>query len=349
MTPRERFLAACASEPVDRPPIWIMRQAGRYLPEYRALKLEKTFHEIVKTPELACEVTMQPLRRFELDAAIVFSDILVIPEALGQPYHFRETGGIEMEFALESDEDVAKLDASDIGGKLSYVGDAIRTIRAQMEKELDSERALIGFCGSPWTLATYMIEGQSSKDYKKSREWFYAERERYDALAETITDALIGYAEMQIEAGIDAFQIFDSWGGVLPPAAFTEASTKHIKRVVDAVDGRVPVIVFSKGMHEHREALVATGADVLGVTWTADMRAVRDALPANIAVQGNLDPVVLNTTAEITVREGRRVLESMRGVDGFVFNLGHGIQPQAKPENLGALVDLVTSWDQEGA
>lgn len=340
MHARERFLLAASSQPTDRPPIWIMRQAGRYLPEYRALKQQNSFHKLVTTPELACEVTMQPLRRYNLDAAILFSDILVIPEALGQPYHFRDSGGIEMEFALRTEDDLARLDSSSILGRLKYVDDAIRLIR----KNIGEERALLGFGGSPWTLATYMIEGQSSKEYATSREWFYTKRDMFDALLEKITAALIEYFHMQIEAGVDAIQIFDSWGGVLAPAAFKTASVDWMKRIIDALPKDFPIIVFSKGMHDHAPLLATTGARVLGVDWTADLARVRDALPANVAVQGNLDPVLLNTTEEVVEREARILLESMRGRPGFIFNLGHGILPTAKPENVARLVDVVTSW-----
>lgn len=340
MTPRERFLAACHGEALERPPIWVMRQAGRYLPEYRELKTRHTFHELVQTPELACEVTLQPLRRYAFDASILFSDILVIPEALGQPYHFRDKGGIEMEFALESDEDIERLSAQDIESKLAYVPAAIKLIRQNIKQE----RALIGFGGSPWTLATYMIEGQSSKDYQKSRLWYYTERERFDALLEKITQALISYFQMQIEAGVDVIQIFDSWGGVLPANAFEDASVKWMRRVADAIKDQVPVIVFSKGMHEHTDALVSTGASVLGVTWTADLARVRDSLPAHVGVQGNLDPVILDTNPELVRQEATRLLESMGERKGWIFNLGHGIQPTAKPENMAALVETVTQW-----
>lgn len=340
MNSRERFLAACRCQPVDRPPIWVMRQAGRYLPEYRELKTQHSFHELVQTPALATEVTMQPLRRFDLDAAILFSDILVIPEALGQPYHFRDKGGIEMEFRLESDEDVQRLDSSKLVEKLDYVAQAIRSIR----KEIQHDKALIGFGGSPWTLATYMIEGESSKEYARSRRWYYMHNARFEALMETITEGLIRYFRMQIEAGVDVIQIFDSWGGVLPGHHFQEASLKWITRIVEAIKDEVPVIVFSKGMHDHLDALVATGANVLGMSWTADLAKVREQLPAHVGVQGNLDPVLLDTTPELVEAEALRLLESMRGKTGHIFNLGHGILPSAKPENMARLVQTVTSW-----
>ena len=341
MNHRERFLRACRCQPVDRPPIWVMRQAGRYLPEYRELKTRHTFHELVQTPKLALEVTMQPLRRFEaLDAAILFSDILVIPEALGQPYHFRPHGGIEMEFRLDSDEDVSRLSFKNIEKDLAYVPAAIKLIR----QELGDERALIGFGGSPWTLATYMIEGQSSRDYARSRRWMYQEQERFEALMGTITQALIRYFKMQIAAGVDVIQIFDSWGGVLPGHWFEQGSIRWIRQVVDAIKGDVPVVVFSKGMHAYRDELVSTGADVLGVTWTTDMRAVADELPDDVAVQGNLDPVLMSTNRELVAKEATRILESMAGRDGFIFNLGHGIQPSALPHNMTALTETVAAW-----
>ena len=315
-----------------------MRQAGRYLPEYRELKKTHTFHQLVQTPEMAREVTLQPLRRFDLDAAILFSDILVIPEALGQPYHFRDKGGIEMEFALKTDEDVTKLTYEGIEDRLAYVPQAIRLIR----ESIGDERALIGFGGSPWTLATYMIEGQSSKDYIASRQWMYQHPERFEALLSTITDALIAYFEMQIEAGVDVIQIFDSWGGVLPGHHFESASVRWMRRIVEAIGDKVPTIVFSKGMHDHLDALRSTGANVLGMSWTAPMRRIRDQLPEHVGVQGNLDPVVMSTTPEIVEREATRLLDEMRGTHGFIFNLGHGIQPSARPENMARLVETVT-------
>lgn len=340
MNKRERFLKACHCEELDRPPVWVMRQAGRHLPEYRELKTKHSFHEIVQTPDLALEVTMQPLRRYEMDAAILFSDILVIPEALGQPYHFREHGGIEMEFALKSADDIHRLSADGIEERLDYVRGAIELIK----KELNGERALIGFGGAPWTLATYMVEGGSSKDYHRCKELFYTNKPLFEALMETITTGVIRYFEMQIDAGVDAVQIFDSWGGVLAPDAFEEASVKWMRRIVDAIKDRVPVIVFSKGAHTQLDALVSTGANILGVDWTVRLSTISDQLPDHIGVQGNLDPVVLNTTPEIVERETRKILDDMKGHKGHIFNLGHGISPSAKPENMVALVETIKSY-----
>ena len=341
MNSRERFLKACRCEPVDRPPIWIMRQAGRHLPEYRKLREKHSFHEVVQTPELALEVTMQPLRRYAVDAAIVFSDILVIPEAMGQPYGFPEGGGIEMEYAVEAEEDVDKLKVDRIEQKLNYVAKSMRLIK----QELGGERALIGFSGSPWTLATYMIEGKSSKNYTRAKQMFYENRPLFDRLMRKITSAVVRYLRMQIIAGADAVQIFDSWGGVLAPDAFAEASAFWMKRIVDAVGDEVPVIVFSKNMTHLPDIMATTGANVIGVNWNTRLSQVKRSLPENVAVQGNLDPVVLNTNPEVVEREARRILEDMHEFDGHIFNLGHGISPDADPENVNRLVETVVNFE----
>lgn len=340
MNHRQRFLRACRSQSVDRPPLWVMRQAGRHLPEYRKLKKKYSFHEIAQTPELALEVTMQPLRRYDMDAAIIFTDILVIPEALGQPYGFPAGGGIEMEFAIESEDDVDRLCAEGVCDKLAYVGEALKLVRA----ELGDERALIGFGGSPWTLATYMIEGGSSKNKERAREFFYTDRPLFDRLMQKITDALIDYLHMQVDAGADVIQLFDSWGGALAPEAFEEASVRWMREIVDALPDDVPTIVFSKGMHEHTDALISTGADVLGVGWTATLADVKARLPDDVAVQGNLDPVIMNTTPELVEREATKILESMKDYDGHVFNLGHGISPRCRIECMEALVETVSNF-----
>jgi uroporphyrinogen decarboxylase len=317
-----------------------MRQAGRHLPEYRELRKKYSFHEVVQTPDLALEVTMQPLRRYAVDAAIVFSDILVIPEAMGQPYGFPEGGGIEMEYAIETSEQVDKLKVDRVEEKLNYVSKSMRLIH----QELDGERALIGFSGSPWTLATYMIEGKSSKNYTLAKKMFYEDRALFDRLMRKITGAVVRYLRLQIVAGADAVQIFDSWGGVLAPDAFAEASAFWMKRVVDAVGDEVPVIVFSKNMSHLPDILATTGADVIGVNWNSRLSTVKKSLPDNIAVQGNLDPVILNTNPEVVEREALRILEDMRGVDGHIFNLGHGINPDADPENVSRLVETVVNF-----
>jgi uroporphyrinogen decarboxylase len=341
MTSRERFLAACACTPLDRPPLWIMRQAGRYLPEYRALKAKSSFLEMVRTPELATEVTLQPLRRFALDAAILFSDILVIPEALGQGYRFRDQGGIEMEYRLDTRARIDALaPAEAVLTKLSYVAATLERLRG----ELGGQKALLGFGGSPWTLATYMVEGGSSDDFDRIKVLFYTDRPAFDALLEKLTAALIVYFQMQIRSGADAIQIFDSWGGIIAGADYEAASLKWIRRIIAALPKDFPVILYAKGTAPHVPDQAFSGARVLSVDWTSDLAIVRRSLPANVAVQGNLDPVLLNTTPEIVEREARRLLESMRGTNGHIFNLGHGIMPTAKIECVQALVDTVTGW-----
>ncbi len=341
MTSRERFLAACAAEVLDRPPLWVMRQAGRYLPEYRALKAKSSFLEMVRTPEVATEVTLQPLRRFALDAAILFSDILVIPEALGQGYKFRDQGGIAMEYRLETRAQVDALAPPEaVPDRLSYVADTLKLLK----HELAGSRALLGFGGSPWTLATYMVEGGSSDEFEHIKQLFYTDRAMFEALLEKITAALIAYFKMQIEAGADAIQIFDSWGGIVAGPDYEAASLRWIREVVAALPREFPIILYAKGTAPHLTDQAFTGIRVLSVDWTLDLAIVRRTLPGNVAVQGNLDPVLLNTTPDIVRREATRLLESMRGTAGHIFNLGHGIMPHAKVECMQALVDTVTGW-----
>ncbi len=234
LTGRQRFLNACACQPVDRPPVWLMRQAGRALPEYRKLKEKHSFLELVQTPELAAEVTLQPVRRFGFDAAILFSDILVIPEAMGQSYRFRDTGGIAMDFAVRSLADIEKLSVAQVCEKLGYVDKALRILR----KELGDRTALLGFAGSPWTLATFMMEGGSAEKYTRALNLFRKEHKTYDALAAKLTAAVTAYLEMQIEAGVDAIQIFDSHGGLLAPAEFQEASGRWMREIISRLGGQ---------------------------------------------------------------------------------------------------------------
>ena len=319
-----------------------MRQAGRYLPEYRALKAKSSFLEMVRTPALAAEVTLQPLQRFPgLDAAILFSDILVIPEALGQGYRFRDEGGIGMDYRLDTRTQIDALaPAAAVPEKLRYVADAL----VLLKKELAGQKALLGFGGSPWTLATYMVEGGSSDEFERIKLLFYTDRATFDALLEKLTAALIAYFQMQIRAGADAIQIFDSWGGIIAGPDYEGASLKWIRQIVAALPKDFPVILYAKGTAPHISDQAFTGVRVLSVDWTNDLSIVRRTLPANVAVQGNLDPVLLNTTPAIVTRETAKLLESMRGTTGHIFNLGHGILPQAKIECVEALVTTVTAW-----
>ena len=341
MNSRNRFLCACSCEPLDRPPVWIMRQAGRYLPEYRELKAKHGFLKMVKTPELAAEVSLQPIRRFPIDATILFSDILVIPEALGQGYTFRDEGGIAMEYRLQTRTMIEALGpASAVPERLAYVGQALEILK----RELDGKRALLGFGGSPWTLATYMVEGGSSEDFALVKALFYEDRATFDLLLGKLTESLIAYFKMQVAAGADAIQIFDSWGGIVAGPDYEAASLRWIRQIISAMPPGFPIIIYGKGTGPHLTDQAFTGARVLSVDWSNDLSVVRRNLPANVAVQGNLDPAILNTTPDIAERETRRILESMRGTTGHIFNLGHGILPQAKIPCVEALLDAVVTW-----
>ena len=341
MTSRQRFLNACRCQPVDRPPVWLMRQAGRVLPEYRKLKETHTFVQLVQNPELAVEVTLQPVRRFGFDAAILFSDILVIPEALGQTYHFKETGGVQMDFAVQSKADIEKLSVEQICERLSYVDKALRILR----KELGDETALIGFSGSPWTLATFMMEGASVPKYSRALQLFREDPQTYYALAEKLTDAITAYLKMQIATGIDALQIFDSHGGHLAATEFQEASGRWMKEIISQLGGKTPVIAFSLGTHGNWNDLVSTGANVIGIDWQTSMAEARKLIPENIGLQGNLSPTLISDgTPETVAQETKNILETMRGRPGHIFNLGHGLTPAAKLENIAALVETVKGF-----
>lgn len=339
LTSRQRFLAATECQAVDRPPVWVMRQAGRYLPEYRALKAQHGFLRMVKTPELAAEVTLQPLKRFALDAAIIFSDILIIPEALGQPYHFRDEGGIGMDFALDSLDKIKALkSASAIPEKLDYVGDALRVTR----NELGDSKALLGFAGSPWTLACYMIEGGSSKNFAVIKTLALREPAVFARLMETLSDAVAALLRLKIDAGVDAVQLFDSWGAACPGAYYHAWSLQWISRIIKQLPKGFPVILYAKGMAAHAPALASTGVSVLSLDWTADLPGVHAQLNGQTAVQGNLDPVLMTTDPEIVTTATRNLLNDMNGKPGYIVNLGHGITPDAKVECMEALVNTVT-------
>ncbi|MFP4166355.1 MAG: uroporphyrinogen decarboxylase [Opitutales bacterium] len=338
MTPKERFLAAAHCQPVDRPPVWLMRQAGRYLPEYRALKAEHDFLTLVGTPELAAEVTLQPLRRFALDAAVIFSDILVIPEALGQKYHFRDAGGIGMDYLLDSPFRIEALDGGGIPEKLSYVGDAI----ARTRELLGSDTAILGFAGTPWTLACYMVEGGSARTFTEIKKLAWNSPELFDALMTRLSDAITEFLHLQIDAGADAVQLFDSWAALCPARQYHAWSLRWVERIIQGLKGRVPVIAYAKGAGHHANALAQTGASILSLDWTVNLREIRKRLGPNVAVQGNLDPAVLTTSPEITRQETRRVLEEAGTEPGYIFNLGHGMLPGARIDCTHALVETVT-------
>ena len=318
-----------------------MRQAGRALPEYRALKEKHTFLELVQTPDLAAEVTLQPIRRFDFDAAILFSDILVVAEGLGQRYQFRDRGGIEMEFLLKTAADVERLQVEAVTDRLQYVAKALPLIKSALK----GRTALIGFAGSPWTLANFMVEGGGVKEYTKAKALFYSDPPLFTRLLEKLTQAVTRFLQLQIDAGADAVQIFDSLGGVLSEGAFPRASACWIKQIIAGLKGQVPVTVFAKGTHGNWDDLVGTGAQVLGVDWNVRLADVASRLPNTVAVQGNLDPFLLSTTPEVVAAETSRILREMRGRPGHIFNLGHGVPPNAKLENIGALVETVRSFE----
>jgi uroporphyrinogen decarboxylase len=317
--------------------------------------------ELIQTPELAAEVTLQPVRRFGFDAAILFSDILVIPEAMGQPYRFRDTGGLVMDFAVRTKADIERLSVERVVERLGYVDQALRLLR----KELGDQTALIGFSGSPWTLATFMMEGGSAEKYTRALSLFREDRKIFYALAGKLTAAITAYLQMQINAGVDALQIFDSHGGQLAPTEFQEASGRWMRDIIGSLGasspvsarpstmephaGQVPsappVIVFSLGTHGNWDDLLATGASVLGIDWQFPLAHARRLLPVDIALQGNLAPALLSDAApEIVEQETRAVLEAMRGRKGHIFNLGHGVPPNAKQENIAALVETVRAF-----
>jgi uroporphyrinogen decarboxylase len=317
-----------------------MRQAGRALPEYRALKESYSFVDLVRTPELAAEATLQPIRRFDFDAAVLFSDILVIPEAMGQPYHFREGGGIEMEFAVNSAEAIRKLDPLRVTDNLQYVAAALRLVKP----ELNGRTALLGFAGSPWTLANYMIEGGSTHSFERAKSLFYTDPLLFSGLMEKLTLAVTEFLKLQIASGADAVQIFDSSGGLLADNAFDAASGRWIRQIITSLGNQVPVILFSKGTHGRWKSLVSTGANILSIDWTQPLAEVRKLLPDHVGVQGNLDPALLSTTPELVATETARILQDMKGQTGHIFNLGHGVTPNAKLECIQALVKTVRNF-----
>lgn len=337
------YLRALAREPVERTPVWVMRQAGRYLPEYLRVRAQAgDFMTLCSTPELACEVTLQPIDRFGLDAAILFSDILTIPDAMGLGLTFAAGEGPRFERPIRRRADVDALPVPDPADKLSYVTDAVSLIR----RELAGRVPLIGFSGSPWTLATYMVEGAGSKDFSKVKGMLFAEPATLHALLEKTADAVIAYLNAQVEAGAQSLMIFDTWGGVLSPANYREFSLAYMQRIVDgltreAEGRRVPVVLFTKNGGAWLDRMAETGCDGLGVDWTTDLATARALTGDRVALQGNLDPSVLYGSPESIRSEVKRVLESYGEGPGHVFNLGHGIHQHVDPDHLGVMVEAV--------
>ncbi|WP_416886514.1 uroporphyrinogen decarboxylase [Marinospirillum sp.] len=339
----DRFLRALLRQPVDTTPVWMMRQAGRYLPEYKATRQQAgNFMDLCRNTELACEVTLQPLERFELDAAILFSDILTIPDAMGLGLYFEAGEGPRFKKTVRTAAEVEALPIPDVETDLDYVMNAVRMIR----QELNGRVPLIGFSGSPWTLATYMIEGQGSREYRHAKGLLYGQPEVMHQLLDKLAQTVTAYLNAQIRAGAQAVQIFDSWGGALSTPAYLEFSLKYMQQIVDGLireqDGRrVPVILFTKGGGQWLEAMAATGADALGLDWTTEMSDARARVGHQVALQGNMDPSALFGSPASIRQEVQRILTSYGPGTGHVFNLGHGINQFADPEHARVLIDAV--------
>jgi uroporphyrinogen decarboxylase len=337
------LLRALLREKTPRTPLWIMRQAGRYLPEYRETRARAgSFIKLMSTPELACEVTLQPLNRFPLDAAILFSDILTIPSAMGLGLHFVEGEGPAFEHPVRDAASIAKLSVPDPETELRYVMDAVRLIR----KELDGRVPLIGFAGSPWTLATYMVEGGSSRDFSRIKKLLYAEPQTLHKLLDVLARSVTQYLNAQIAAGAQAVMLFDTWGGTLTPPAYKEFSLQYMAAIAKGLkrenEGRrVPVTLFTKNGGAWLESMAESGADALGVDWTQDLGQARHRVGAKVALQGNLDPTALYAPPEALHELVAKTLAAFGHGEGHVFNLGHGIHADTPPENVAAMVQAV--------
>ena len=346
----DTFLKALLRQKCDYTPIWLMRQAGRYLSEYNATRAKAgSFMKLAQSPDLACEVTLQPVERFKLDAAILFSDILTIPDAMGLGLSFVTGEGPKFARPVRSEEDVKVLHVPDIDQSLRYVTDAVRTIR----KALHNRIPLIGFSGSPFTLACYMVEGGSSKDYRNLKTMMYTRPELLHRLLEVNADSVTAYLNAQIESGAQAVQIFDTWGGTLSESSFKEFSLRYIEKIIYGLhktfDGEsIPVIVFTKGADQWLESIAHCGAQAVGLDWTSNLARARNRVADCVALQGNLDPMVLFGSEEKIREEARRVIDDygVVGHGGHVFNLGHGINQFTPPEAVEILVDEVHRYSR---
>lgn len=345
----DRFLRALLRQPVDVTPVWMMRQAGRYLPEYRATRARAgDFMGLCTNPQLACEVTLQPLERYPLDAAILFSDILTVPDAMGLGLYFETGEGPKFRKPVRTAADVESLRVVKADNELTYVMDAVRTIRA----ELNGRVPLIGFSGSPWTLMTYMVEGGSSKDFRRAKTMAYDQPEVAQMLLDKLADSVIDYLNAQIRAGAQAVQIFDTWGGALSHDAYLKFSLAPMQRIVDGLikehEGReVPVILFTKGGGQWLETMADTGASALGLDWTTDIGLARKRVGDRVALQGNMDPTILYASPDRIRNEVATVLASFGSGPGHVFNLGHGITPEVDPEHAGAFINAVHELSEQ--
>lgn len=319
-----------------RPPVWLMRQAGRYLPEYRAMREKHDFLTMCHTPELAAEVTLMPLKRYALDAAIVFSDILVVPEALGVGLRFDEGIGPIIERPLASPKEIMQLPTISAREKLSYVAETIRLLKKELEVPL------LGFAGAPFTLASYMIEGQSSKSWIKTKKWMFDDPESFHQLLRLLADYTIDYLKMQIEAGVDAIQLFDSWAHILSHDYFCEFSLNYMHYILDALhETQIPTILFCRGSSLFAPLMAKTKPSAISLDWNGSISEMRKTLSLQVALQGNLDPDILFASKEVLCREVQMLLLHMEGDPGFIFNLGHGIAPGVDPDQVQALVETI--------
>lgn len=330
------LLNALRCKNTGRAPVWLMRQAGRYMPDYRALRQKHSFLEMCHEPELIAKVTLLPIHSFGMDAAILFSDILMIPEALQVGLHFEDKLGPLIDRPLSTVADVQALPKIDVGQSLKFVAEGIKCVKEQLTVPL------LGFCGAPFTVASYMIEGKSSRDLRKTKKWMLTDPAGFHQLLSLLTELSIDYLKLQIQAGVAAVQVFDSWANVLSPEQFREFSLPYLKRIVDAIRPLdVPVILFGRGFSSHLPEVVALSPDAISIDWCADLKRLRQSVPTSIALQGNLDPDILHAPQAKLQSEVNRLLDAMHGDQGYVFNLGHGIHPETPFENVRTLVETV--------
>ena len=342
-----RFIRSIKKLPIDRTPVWIMRQAGRYLPEYKATRAQAgSFMQLCKNKELACEVTLQPLRRFALDAAILFSDILTIPDAMGLGLSFTEGEGPQFAKPVRSANAIADLIIPSPNDELSYVMNAVGLIRAEMPNNLP----LIGFAGSPWTLACYMVEGGSSKNHEHTMTMLYQDPQLMHNLLKKLAESVFLYLDAQVTAGVNVLMLFDSWGGTLTTNAYAEFSLAYMQQIIHKLKQKhphIPVILFTKGGSQWIVSQAKTKCDVIGLDWSCDLSAARKLIGGDVALQGNMDPRVLLTSPECIKHHVREVLAAYGHGSGHIFNLGHGITPNIPPEHVQAMIDAIQEFSPQ--
>ena len=340
---RYPFLRACRRQPTEYTPIWLMRQAGRYMKEYRALRKKYSFLEMCKNPELAAQVTLQPIEKFKLDAAIIFSDILIPLEPMGVEFEFARGEGPVFHHPLRQIEDIEKLRMIEPEEDLPFLMKAIQIVR----KDLEGKIPLIGFSGAPFTLASYIIEGGHSKNYILTKSLMYQDRPAWDALMEKISEMLIRYLNAQVRSGVQAVQLFDSWVGCLSPGDYEEYILPYSQKVIKGVSEKVPLIHFATSSAALLDLMRQAGGDVIGVDWRINISEAWARLAYDVAIQGNLDPVVLCGPVDLIEKEVKRILDSVAGRPGHIFNLGHGILPNTPPDHVAALVEMVHRYSSK--